>query len=152
MNKQVTIYAVNAGCYSDYRVVALFTTKQKAEQFMAAVPDSDYNRIEEYELNPPTADLVRRGYSAWLIWMLRDGTVEKAERRDIGIYTTTTVPRLWRRTHVPAYKDKGIPDCLTTTVLAKTERQAIKIANEQRARLIADGQWNDPAPPSEQPK
>ena len=57
------IYAVNSGSYSDYRVVALFSTPERAQEFMAAVPDSDYNGVEEFELNPDTADLIKRGYS-----------------------------------------------------------------------------------------
>ena len=138
-----TIYAVNAGCYSDYRIVALFSTPELAREFMAAVPDTDYNEIEEFELDPQTADLIRRGYSTWCVLMLRDGTTERVSREDVGIYEVTRVGhRMWRRTEAPAYKNKGVPDCLMSTVWAKSEEGAVKIVNEHRAQMIESGEWN----------
>jgi len=80
------IYAVNSGSYSDYRVVALFSTPERAQEFMAAVPDSDYNGVEEFELNPDTADLIKRGYSLWLVHMLRDGNTERVEQLKLSLY------------------------------------------------------------------
>lgn len=137
------IYAVNAGSYSDYRVVALFTTIELANEFMAAVPDSDYNDLEEFDLNPETADLIKRGYSLWQVRMLRNGDTEKVTRQDMSVYGVGDVGhRIWRRTQAPAYKGKGIPDCLVSTVWAKNENAAVKIANEHRAQMIASGEWN----------
>ena len=142
MNRK-KIYAVSAGSYSDYRVVALFSTQKRAKDFMSAVPDGDYNGIEEYELDPNITDLIKRGYSMWRVLMLKDGTTERAHRQDIGTYNVTnTGHSIWRRTQAPAYEGKGIPDCLDATVWAKTEKQAVKIVNEHRAQMIATGQWN----------
>jgi hypothetical protein len=138
-----TIYAVNAGSYSDYRVVALFSSTELAQEFMAAVPDTDYNEVEEFELDPKTADLIRRGYCTWRVWMLRDGTTEKVNREDVGIYEVTGIGhRMWRRTEASAYKNKGVPDCLTSTVWAKSEEGAVKIVNEHRVQMIASGEWS----------
>jgi len=138
-----TIYAVNSGCYSDYHVVALFSSKEKAQAFMTAVPDDDYNEIEEFQLDPPTADLIRRGYWQWHIRMLRDGTVEHAMKADTACssYTPTPYHAIWRRSQTmhPPYTR---PDCLQSTVMAKNEKHAIKIANEHRVQLIATGQWD----------
>lgn len=137
------IYAVNAGSYSDYRVIALFSTESLAREFMAAVPDGDYNEIEEYELNPNTADLIRRGYSIWDVHMLRDGDTERVTRNTPDLYDVRNIGhRIWRRTQAPAYKGKGIPDILTSTVWAKNETQAVKIVNEHRAQMIASGEWS----------
>ena len=137
------IYAVNAGCYSDYRVVALFTTIELANEFMAAVPDSDYNAVEEFDLNPDTAGLIKRGYSSWSVRMLRDGSTEQVNRRDLSLYGVGDVGhRIWKRTEAPAYKGKGIPDCLMSTVWAKSEDAAVKIVNEHRAQMIASGEWS----------
>lgn len=136
------IYAVNSGCYSDYRVVALFSTPELAREFMAAVPDGDYNQLEEFELNPNTADLIRRGYSIWSVHMLRDGDTERVTRNNPEVYEVTNVGhRIWRRTRAPAYAGKGIPDILTSTVWAKSETQAVKIVNEHRVQMIASGEW-----------
>jgi|JI10StandDraft_1071094.scaffolds.fasta_scaffold1460494_1 hypothetical protein len=137
------IYAVNSGSYSDYRVVALFSTPERAQEFMAAVPDSDYNGVEEFELNPDTADLIKRGYSLWLVHMLRDGNTERVEQLKLSLYGVDDVGHhIWRRTQAPAYKSRGIPDCLTSTVWAKSEEAAVKIVNEYRARMIASGEWS----------
>lgn len=134
------IYAVNSGRYRDYRVVALFSTPERAQEFMAAVPDSDYNDVEEFDLNPDTADLIKRGYSPWSVHMLRDGNTERVEQLELGLYGVGH--RIWRRTQAPAYQGRGIPDILTSTVWAKGENQAVKIVNEHRARMIASGEWS----------
>lgn len=137
------IYAVNTGCYSDYRIVALFSTPERAQEFMAAVPDGDYNELEEFELDPKTADLIRRGYSTWTVHMLRDGNTERVTRSNPEIYEVTNVGhRIWSRTQAPAYAGKGIPDILTSTVWAKSEAKAVKIVNEHRAQMIANGEWS----------
>ena len=137
------IYAVNAGCYSDYRIVALFSTTERAQEFMAAVPDGDYNELEEFELDPNTADLIRRGYSIWTVHMLRDGDTERVTRNKPEIYEVTSVGhQIWRRTQASAYAGRGIPDILTSTVWAKSEAQAVKIVNEHRAQMIASGEWS----------
>lgn len=137
------IYAVNSGSYSDYRIVALFSTPELAQEFMDAVPDSDYNRVEEFDLNPDTADLIKRGYSLWTVHMLMGGDTERVERQDLSLYGIGDVGhRIWRRTQAPAYAGKGIPDILTSTVWAKSENQAVKIVNEHRAQMIASGEWS----------
>lgn len=137
------IYAVNSGTYSEYRVVALFSTPELAREFMAAVPDSDYNEIEEFELDPNTADLIRRGYSIWTVHMLRDGGTEHVTRNNPEIYKVINVGhRIWRRTQVQAYMGKGIPDILISMVWAKNKTQAVKIVNEHRAQMIASGEWS----------
>lgn len=137
------IFAVTSGCYSDYHVCALFSSREKAEAFKSAVPDYDYNDIEEYELDPPTADLLRRGYSVWNVHMLKDGTTERADRTDNSSYNVgeAGTHRIWERTKARAYRGKGIPDILTAMVWAKTQEQAIKIVNEKRTQMIATGEW-----------
>ena len=124
------VYAVSSGCYSDYRVDAIFTTKELAEEFMKAVPEYDYNDIQEYELNPKTADLVKRGYSPWRVVMLRDGTTEVCKGIEISTYNTED-----------SFRGKNIPDALSCNVFAKSAKQAIKIVNEKRAMMIANGEW-----------
>ena len=136
-------YAVNSGSYSDYRVVALFSTPKLAQEFMAAVPDSDYNAVEEFELNPDTADLIKRGYSLWSVHMLHNGDTERVDRQDLSLYGVSDVGhRIWRRTQAPAYQGRGIPDILTSTVWAKSANAAVKIVNEHRAQMIASGEWS----------
>ena len=137
-----TVYAVNSGLYSDYRVDAIFSTKEKAEEFMGTIKETDFNKIEEYEIDPPVVDLIKRGYSIWVVHMLVDGTVELIRRTEHDTYTISSIGhRIWRRTQAPAYRGKGIPDVLTSKVWAKTEQRAIKIVNEHRTQMIESGQF-----------
>ena len=139
-----TIYAVSSGDYSDYRVVAVFSTRAKAGAFIAAIPDSEWNEIEVYELDPDTADLIKDGYALWRVLMLRDGTVESIEKSNLGRYcysVTNCRFEIWRRSQAPAYRGKGIPDCLVGTAMAKSAEHAIKIVNEKRTQLIASNRW-----------
>lgn len=137
------VFAVSSGSYSDYRIDAIFTTRGKAKAYMEAVPDDDYNDIEEYELDPPVTDLIKRGYSIWLVHMLIDGTTERVEQRELSSYYVSNLGHsIWRRSKAPAYKGTGTPDILTSTVWAKDSEQAIKIVNEHRTQMIANNQWH----------
>ena len=137
-----TIYAVSAGNCSDYHIVAVFSSKKLAENFMLSVKSDHYNDIEEYQLDPPAADLIKRGYSVWTVYMLKDGTTEQAWRTDsCNIIDGKEQHVIWGRTKAPAYKGKNVPDILTSSVWAKTEKQAIKIVNEKRVQMIANNEW-----------
>jgi hypothetical protein len=146
--KKKMIYAVTSGTYSDYRINALFSSKKKAKEFLSAMNGNseiydDFNDVEEYELDPPTADLLKRGYSVWFVLMLKDGTVERAKKTDNDKYDIgdTGCYRIWERTKAPAFRKKVIPDALEMSVWAKSEIAAIKIVNEKRAHMIAFGEW-----------
>lgn len=139
-----TIYAVTSGSYSDYRVVALFSTREKAQDYKDTVLKNEYDSgIEEYQLDPDTTDLLRRGYAVWRVIMLRDGSTERVYRPDNGRYDVEDAPsfHIWKRTEASAYIGKGIPDALAASVWAKSEKAAIKITNEKRAQMIASGEW-----------
>ena len=136
------VYAVNSGSYSDYRINAIFSTKELAEEFMAIIPDSDYNEIEEYEIDPPDVALIKRGYSIWCIHMLINGDTERVVRIDHDLSGVRGIGHhIWERTKARAYEGRGIPDILLSTVWAKTEKSAIKIVNEQRIKMIANGEF-----------
>ena len=137
------IYAVNAGSCDNYRVDAVFSTPELAKEYMEAVPDADYNDIEEYELDKETAEIIKHGYSMWHIYMLVDGTTERVAKVDTRDYNIICVGHnLWRRSLSPDFDGIGFPDCLVSTVWAKTEKQAVELVNEHRVMLIASGEWN----------
>ena len=138
MNK---VYAVSTGIYSDYSVVAIFTTMELAQDFMDAVPSDYYNDVEEFDLNPDTANLIKQGYSPWSVHMLRDGTTEKVSRYEPSAHNTASEFNIWRRSKAMAYKGKGIKDALACYVMAKSAEHAIKIVNEKRIQMIANGEW-----------
>ena len=130
------IYLVSTGSYSDYTVVAAFTTLDKAEAFMAAIKtdySGPFNEIEEIVLDSNVANLAKRGYACYTVIMLRNGEVEYINRCNINANYIASEFRIWRR------PDK--PDCFDARIIAKNEKQAIKIANDKRAEMIAMNEW-----------
>lgn len=119
------VYVVSSGMYSDYSIDEIFTTRRKAEEYMLFIPDRDYNEIEEIETDPPAVDLLKRGYSLWFVTMWGNGHVDNIDK---------TLTRY--RPHYEQEQDK-----LLATVWAKSEKHAIKIVNEKRIQMIANGEW-----------
>lgn len=137
------VFVVTSGSYSDYRILAIFSTKKLAKDFIDAVKDDECNGIEEHDLDNDTVDLIKRGYSVWSVNMLINGDTERCDRQENGRHNVINCPsfQIWERTKAPAYRGNGIPDILTANVWAKTEKQAIKIVNEKRAQMIASGKF-----------
>jgi hypothetical protein len=146
-----TVYIVTAGEYSDYRIVAAFTTRERAEAYLG-----EYNcptgRIQEYELDrawrgPP------RDWAYWTVCLGRSG--EPAPHRPGGEWVycqgredyvdpddeVSSEPHILRR---PLDKPPGIE----VHCWARDREHAIKIANDIRSRLVATDRWleNDHAP------
>jgi len=134
------VFALEAGEYSDYHVIGIYTTKANAEAVRAVVGGDIVERI----LDPGLKE-INSGLSRWSVLILRDGTIESVTRNDqiqsrnIGEGNRICI---WKRTEAPAYRGKGIPDCLDCKVWARTEKAAVKIVNEKRAQMIAEGKWD----------
>jgi hypothetical protein len=142
-----TVWVVEQGEYSDYRVVGVFTSKAHAHVVADAInaPHEDTGAyvatVAEWPLDPAVEEL-RQGFVPYFVLMLKDGTVERCTQQSVDGYDVAGSVRIWRRAHAPAYVGKGIADALQAQVWAKDEQHAIKIANEHRARLIASGEWD----------
>src|SRR3990167_5468915 len=140
-----TVWVIEQGSYSDYRVVGVFSTEADAQyvaDFINVSERCDPATIAEWPLNPVVSEL-RQGCQRYFVLMQKDGTVEKI-KRDESAYDLSGSVHVWRRSKAPApaYRDKkGTKDVLQATVWAKDEAHAIKITNEHRTRMIAIGQW-----------
>jgi hypothetical protein len=54
------VYVVTSGSYSDYHIVAVFSTREQAEEFAATYNRSyDSNQVEEFVLNEVARDAIR---------------------------------------------------------------------------------------------
>ena len=137
-----TVWVVEQGEYSDYRVVGVFSSQKHAKTIANALNADGSNEatVAEWPLDP-VVDELRQGFSPYVVHMRYDGTVERCEKWEITSYELSGRVSLWRRTQAPAYRGLGIPDILTGTIWAKDEAHAIKIANEHRAQMIARGEW-----------
>ena len=131
-----TVFALQDGDYSDYHVIGIYTTRSKAK----VVQSKFGGTIDEWPIDPGY-HAINAGLTTWLVLMLRDGTTEHIERWDVSGYDLAGSCKLWRRSKALFYKGTNTPDCLDATVWAKDEKHAIKIVNENRTQMIADGKW-----------
>ena len=119
------VFMITQGSYSDYRAVGIFSTKEKAQRVLDALNIYDKNEdIEEYELDEldTLANKFERGYKIYWIEMNYDGEVVKLHQtEDIAIWINNNknTGKLWGQ------------------ILAKNDKQAIKIMNDKRAQILA---------------
>ena len=136
-----SVWVIEQGSYSDYRVVGVFSSRTYAEQALAIL-GAPYEKptIAEWPLDPAIQEL-NAGLTQWTGEMLRDGTMEDC-RPTAAPHDLSPVLQIWKRSTASFYKNKGVQDCLHGTVWAKNKTHAIKIFNEHRVQLIATNQWN----------
>jgi hypothetical protein len=133
------VYIITSGSYSDYGISAVFTDKAMADDYVAIANSrpgyTDNCAIEEWDSDMlhPYIERTRQGYKKYHVIMTRDG-ISKIDRIDsVGDKPDTRWQLGWeRRFCTPALK---------VTCDTKSEEQAIKIANEIRAQLIALNIW-----------
>ena len=127
------IYMVSTGCYSEYRVVGVYSTIEVAEYARRLFNST--NEIEELTVD----DLVDhpKDMTYWLCLMDIDGNARSVHQ---------TEPDFERDSF---YFAAGLgwfaenQDCMVFCMWARDEKHAVKIANEKRIILKANGQWND---------
>ena len=132
------VFAVNSGCYSDYSVDAIFSTKERAEDYMRQFPKSGYdgyNNLGEYELDPMDRFL-KSGRWPWVVTMDRGGNVMDARQLEELSEEAHAIYRGYQ----PAVGPE-IPERMWATVYARDAKHAVKIANELRGMLIANDEW-----------
>jgi hypothetical protein len=63
-----TVYVVTSGCYSDYSIEAIFSSKEKAEKYMADMKSfkgwTDFNAVSEWVLDEEAGKVVRMQWRA----------------------------------------------------------------------------------------
>ncbi len=137
-----TIYVVTSGDYSDYSVDGVFDQRDMAQEFVDRIPGA---RIEEYSLNPAVPE-IRAGFSAFSVYMLRDGSLLQ-DLGDLGYWTSrpeaSIVPPEVSIRWANRFRGRAVLYC---TCWARDAQHAVKIANEHRAQFIALNQWaEDPS-------
>lgn len=159
----MNVYIVTAGSYSDYHICAVYDTKEAAEYHVEHLlgGERDYAMVEEHELNPHR-QIISDGLKPFVVEMGRDGTTYavRAAPADnvVGAQDYLGLSRTIYRTLM---EESGIrwlsreenlaiaervPIIGTFHVLATDGQHAVKIANERRARLIAENGWPEGLP------
>lgn len=114
-------YAITAGEYSDYRIIAITDDKARAKELNRVIPDSD---IEEF----PDALVVQSGYWVWRV--RRDN-----RRKSMFI---EHVDSSFRLNDLNKVCDDGDNDYTWTSVQAMNEPHALKIAYDLFAQHDAE--------------
>ncbi len=130
-----TIYLVSSGDYSDYSVHAAFSTKDKAEKFIDAFAKPNYSQfeIEERRLDPCEAE-IKKGLSPYRVFMRKSGNSECSKMDDMYSIPIATEVELLTKT----YHGKS---SLRIEGWFKSKEHAVKVANEKRTAMIANGEW-----------
>jgi hypothetical protein len=133
------VYIVTHGSYSDYGLEGVFSSREKAQEYIDhETKDNEYsefNDILEVEVDNVYNLKVRDNYKHYTINIDIDGNIWT----DIGGYSwfDLTNKRLYNHFYT-IYRDNSI----FFNIVTKDKEHAIKIANDKRAELIALNQWN----------
>jgi hypothetical protein len=135
----MNVFIVTEGKYSDYEIVAVFSTREKAEEFLSA---NKYGQIEVFDIDPEFW-APPDGMELWSLVMEKDGRVEYIQTRFNSPFNNSYATKYklvdaGRRSHKPG---SGRVYSLKWEGWAKSEEHAIKAANEVRAQLIANNEW-----------
>ncbi len=136
-----TVWVIEQGTYSDYRVVGVYNSKEKADRVAEWMNKDAYDEasVSEWPLNPAAVEL-NAGMQQFSVRMLRNGDVEMVQLYE-SRYATANDHGIWRRSEARAYHGKNAEDCLSSTVWATDEKHAVKIVNERRIQMLASGEW-----------
>lgn len=122
-----TIWVVEQGDYSNYRVAGVFSCEESAIRIRDLINTNDYfekAEIAEWPLDPCIKEL-NAGLSLWQITMTRNGTVHHCELEKYALEPCFD----YHFTFLRGY------------VWAKDSQHAIKIVNEKRTQMIANNEW-----------
>ena len=122
----MTVYLVSDGEYSDYSILGIYSTKEKAEEALALYA-AKY--IEEWEIDvlPPHPP----GELRWIVNVQDSGNILSVEPASAEEkYVAFKSFRKWLE-----------PDTRILILWARDKDHAIKIASEKRREMIVSGEW-----------
>ena len=135
------IYLVTMGEYSDYRILAAFSTHDLAEKFVEIKNNLSHIEIEEYLLDK-FADTVRKGLSPWETWIMKDGSIFELSGEN-----PSQIPEFEEGTEFKKgeiwYRKDLRHGYLKVKSYARDEQHSRKIAMEKWAEFIALGNWEE---------
>ena len=117
------IYVVTSGDYSDYMINAVYSDKDKADEYRKNFKCDD---VKEYELNPSPIPL------RFIQVDMKDNGDVCGIRHEISDENISGI--LWY------IKSRNM---FSWNVQTTDEERAIKVANEKRIQILANNCWND---------
>ena len=130
------VYVVVFGEYSDKENMGVFSTKEKAEEFVELEKESQkivniLYSIQEHTLDVKI-DLIKEGYHFYTVQMSENGDVDLVAERSRGGWTE----------YYFIYSRERI-QYISNHCMAKSKEGAVKITNELRTRLIKLNQFHE---------
>lgn len=121
------IFGVSRGDYSDYSVEAIFSTREMAEEAAELIG----GEVEEFPFDYiPDHPEGKRYYA---VAMNIDGTVVLKYLKGIDF---DDLPK-----HQIEWFASSDPRIVTFRLWAKDEKHAVKVVNEERAKMVATNTW-----------
>lgn len=117
-----TIYVLTEGDYSDYHIVALYSTRELAEEAQQHCPESN---IEEYKLDSVEIPEHPPGYTGWSV------TIDAEENIICSSYQQDTISRPFEpqeKYYENHYSNSNTPSLFVVRCWARDEEHAEKIA------------------------
>jgi|WetSurMetagenome_2_1015567.scaffolds.fasta_scaffold15373_8 hypothetical protein len=133
------VWLVTEGAYSDYRVIGIYSSEAKAEEAKAIFVTR--NDLEEYELDSLPEG--RQGFYGYMVSMRRNGD----SYSQLWDSPAGFAPGWSEAIGHPGWSEAIGPRGRNTDILrefhvwAKDGKHAVKIANEYRTQMIAEGAW-----------
>ena len=116
--------------YSDYSIEAIYTSEDKAEEYVTLLKWQDKGEsvgIEEWEVDSP-----RSPQKATKVGMTKDGNAYFIRK--------VIAPKLGAKRY--ELFSNGEEVLLTNIVITEDAKRAVKVTNELRTRLIAGNRWH----------
>lgn len=151
-----TVYAVSTGEYSDYGIECIFSTKEKAQEYIKLTNEyssrGDFNDIEEFELDP-SIQIPHIHKFKHFFWgeMDKDGNLlSPISKTYLDIRTMNNKQEnfnfsIYHPSSIYGYDPSRYPNIdtvvLNFTVNANNEEHAQKIMGEKRSKLIRENRW-----------
>ena len=143
MKNDRIVYLISEGEYSDYRVVAAFTSEKLRDEYMLLLAEDENYRCDGFrrETLPLNPRKEKMSESRVLIDIDKEGNVLRVYKDKVNI----DVPRWgdplfgFQRYNTNS-RNVQVP-YMTWGCETDDEKRAIKVANEKRAMIVASDAW-----------
>ncbi len=125
----MNIFVVTSGEFSEYRIKAIFSTRELAEDYIK----SEGGSIKEWDV-----DVLDIDHHYITIKMCKNGKLINEPYHFISREPYTSFAGYWSN----KLNDKE-PRFIQCIIETGSEERAIKVVNEKRIQLLANGWWGD---------
>lgn len=131
--KENKVYVVTAGEYSDYRIEGVFSSREKAEEYINHSTDQDLNGIDEWVLDEKKPDKGEKIFEVTSSFDKIDFHISGREHNPVEYKDLMQYYITWNRSHNIRFY-----------IYTDTRERAIKIASERLRQIKAEEHFRYP--------